>query len=71
MGVRKSLAGTVLGSALPLQLIGAIWPGARKMGFRWVELSWILEKNGPMRSILERLGANSYKRYRIYEKALG
>jgi len=71
MGVRKSLAGTVLGSALPLQLIGALWPNARKMGFRWVELSWILETNRPMRSILERLGAKSYKTYRIYEKALG
>jgi GNAT superfamily N-acetyltransferase len=71
MGVRKSLAGTVLGSALPLQLIGALWPDARKLGFRWVELSWILEKNRPMRSILERLGAEPYKTYRIYEKALG
>jgi hypothetical protein len=71
MGVRKSLAGTVLGSALPLQLIGALWPNARKMGFRWVELSWILENNRAMRSILERLGARSYKTYRIYEKALG
>jgi hypothetical protein len=71
MGVRKSLAGTVLGSALPMQLIGALWPHARKMGLRWVELSWILEKNRPMRSILERLGANSYKTYRIYEKTLG
>ena len=71
MGVRKKLAGTVLGSALPLQLIGAVWPDAKKLGFRWVELSWILEKNRPMRSILERLGAKSYKTYRIYEKALG
>jgi hypothetical protein len=71
MGVRKNLAGTVLGSALPLQLIGALWPSARKLGFRWVELSWILENNRPMRSILERLGADSYKTYRIYEKTLG
>jgi hypothetical protein len=70
MGVRRSLAGTVIGSALPLQLIGAIWPGVKKLGFRWVELSWILESNRPMRSILERLGAKSYKTYRIYGKAL-
>lgn len=71
MGVSKRLAGTVLGSALPLQLIGALWPGAKNLGFRWVELSWILENNRPMRRILERLGAKSYKTYRIYEKALG
>ncbi len=55
-------------SALPLQLIGAIWPGVKKLGFRWVELSWILENNRPMRSILERLGAKAYKTYRIYGK---
>lgn len=71
MGVRKSMAGTILGSALPLQLIGAIWPGVKALGYRWVELSWILEHNRSMRSILERLGATSYKTYRIYEKTLG
>ena len=43
----------------------------KKLGFRWVELSWILENNRPMRSILERLGAKSYKTYRIYGKTLG
>ena len=71
MGVRRKLAGTVIGSALPMQLIGAIWPGVKKLGFRWVELSWILENNRPMRSILERLGAKPYKTYRIYGKTLG
>jgi hypothetical protein len=71
MGVRRSLAGTVIGSALPLQLIGAIWPEVIRLGYRWLELSWILENNRPMRSILERLGAKAYKTYRIYGKALG
>ena len=71
MGVRRKLAGTVIGSALPLQLIGAIWPGVKALGYRWVELSWILESNRPMRSILERLGATSYKTYRIYGKTFG
>jgi hypothetical protein len=71
MGVRRKLAGTVIGSALPLQLIGAIRPGVKKLGFRWVELSWILENNRPMRSILERLGAKPYKTYRIYGKTFG
>ncbi|PKP68187.1 MAG: dATP pyrophosphohydrolase [Alphaproteobacteria bacterium HGW-Alphaproteobacteria-5] len=71
MGVRRHLAGTVIGSALPLQLVGAIWPGAIELGFRWFELSWILEDNLPMRRILERLGAHAYKTYRIYGKTLG
>lgn len=71
MGVRRAFTGTVIGSALPLQLIGAIWPASVELRFRWVELSWILEDNLPMRRILERLGARSYKTYRIYGKGLG
>jgi hypothetical protein len=71
MGVRRSLAGTIIGSAIPLQLIGAVMPATAAFGFRWIELSWILEDNLPMRRILERLGARAYKTYRIYGKALG
>lgn len=71
MGVRRCMAGTMIGSALPLQLIGAILPAAIALKLRWIELSWILEDNLPMRRILERLGARAYKTYRIYEKTLG
>jgi GNAT superfamily N-acetyltransferase len=70
-GVRRSLAGTLIGSAIPLQLIGSILPANADFGFRWIELSWILEDNLPMRRILERLGARPYKTYRVYGKALG
>ena len=35
-----------------------------------VELSWILEDNRGMRSMIEALGGNAYKRYRIYSKQL-
>jgi hypothetical protein len=70
-GVRRSLSGTLIGSAIPLQLIGSILPANADFGFRWIELSWILEDNLPMRRILERLGARPYKTYRVYGKALG
>jgi hypothetical protein len=71
MGVRRSLAGTLIGSAIPLQLIGAaILPARTDFGFRSIELSWILEDNLPMRRILERLGARAYKTYRVYGKRL-
>ncbi len=70
MGVRQSLAGTFLGSSIPLKLIGAVRPGAVAFGFRSIELSWILEDNLPMRRILERLGATAYKTYRVYGKLL-
>jgi hypothetical protein len=70
MGVRRSLSGTLIGSAIPLQLIGACRPGAAAFGFRSIELSWILEDNLPMRRILERIGARAYKTYRIFGKML-
>jgi len=70
MGVRRSLSGTLMGSAIPLQLIGSLRPGAAAFGFRSIELSWILEDNRPMRHILQRLGARAYKTYRVYGKML-
>ena len=70
MGMRRSLSGTLIGSAIPLQLIGSVLPANAAFGFRWIELSWILEDNLPMRRILERLGAHAYKTYRVYGKRL-
>jgi hypothetical protein len=70
MGMRRSLSGTLIGSAIPLQLIGSVLPSSAVFGFRSVELSWILEDNLPMRRILERLGARAYKTYRVYGKRL-
>ncbi len=55
--------------------VGAIFyvetlKAARRMGFKWGEMSWILENNGPMRRAIERMGGVVYKTYRIYEKNL-
>jgi GNAT superfamily N-acetyltransferase len=38
-----------------------------KRGYRWAEMSWVLEDNTLMNRVLELLGAKRYKRYRIYE----
>ncbi len=38
-----------------------------KRGYRWAEMSWILEDNTMMNRMLELLGATLYKKYRIYE----
>ncbi len=42
----------------------------RKKGFWGGELSWILETNLMMNRIAEMLGADPYKRYRIYDKEI-
>jgi GNAT superfamily N-acetyltransferase len=39
-------------------------------GYKRCEMSWILESNDMMNRIIERLGGNLYKTYRIYQKPL-
>lgn len=40
-------------------------------GYLNIEMSWILENNQKMNSILKMMGAHIYKTYRVYEKKLG
>jgi hypothetical protein len=40
------------------------------LGYRWAELSWILEDNEPMCRLAENIGARTYKRYRVWEAPL-
>lgn len=39
-------------------------------GYKYCEMSWILESNEMMNRIIERLGGEIYKTYRIYQKPL-
>ncbi len=70
MGVRKQFHHTLPGTALAFQVINAPRKVVYAHGIKEVELSWILEDNRPMRVILEKIGGEEYKRYRIYEKTL-
>ena len=38
--------------------------------FDWAELSWTLEDNGLVNSLIRKVGAEHYKTYRVYEKTL-
>jgi hypothetical protein len=70
MGVRRQFQNSLLGSALAFKAIEALRVPARKRNIQQVELSWILEDNVRMRSIIEALGGEIYKRYRVYQKSL-
>jgi hypothetical protein len=70
MGVRKKYQKSRLGAALALMIIKAGQGPALQRGIKQTELSWILEDNLGMRSILDGIGAKVYKRYRIYSKKL-
>jgi GNAT superfamily N-acetyltransferase len=39
-------------------------------GYRWAEFSWVLEDNEIFKRAMDRLGAEQYKTYRIYEKPI-
>jgi hypothetical protein len=70
MGVKRKFANGLLGSLMPFLIVDALRRNALRLGFRQVELSWILDDNLPMRRINEALGGRPYKTYRVYEKAL-
>ncbi len=70
MGVKRKFARDFRGQILPFLLIDAMAKEARKAGVRHVEMSWILDDNRPMRSIIEAIGSDRYKTYRLYEKRL-
>jgi hypothetical protein len=70
MGVRRSFGGGMVGGMVPLAMIHSLQKNAQPRGMEIAELSWILEDNRPMRSMIEALDAKAYKTYRIYEKSL-
>jgi hypothetical protein len=70
MGIRKQHQNSPLGIAMALMLIEEIRVNAVKQGFTHAELSWILEDNKGMRSILGMVNSKPYKTYRIYDKSL-
>jgi len=70
MGVRRKFHGKAVGSALALAVIDAARDHHAGRGVRQGELSWILETNSPTRKLIETLGGEPYKTYRVYEKVL-
>ena len=70
MGVRRRFQSSPLGAAMAYGMIEAVRQAGLRKKIEHVELSWILEDNTRMRHILESLGAEPYKTYRLYEKSL-
>ncbi len=71
MGIKKKFQSGRQGGLMVMMMIEhikrdvvALYEGRR------AELGWILEDNLPMRNILESIGSEIYKTYRVYEKHL-
>lgn len=70
MGVKKEYQFSRTGPVIALLLIEALRAAFEGHNISALEMSWILETNAGMRNILERIGAEPYKSYRLYEKNL-
>ena len=70
MGVRQSFQHSRLGPTLAFMVIDAVRKAMHARGVKDVEMGWILEDNDGMCNIIETIGGQAYKRYRVYEKEL-
>ncbi len=70
MGITKKFQGKPLGAAFAYKIIDMVNAANLDRGLEHSELSWILESNPAMLNMLTDMGAEIYKTYRIYEKAL-
>jgi GNAT superfamily N-acetyltransferase len=70
MGVRRKFQRGPLGAAISFGLIDHVRQALHRDGIRRVEMSWILESNAGMNSLIHAMGGDLYKRYRMYGRAL-
>lgn len=70
MGVRKEFQGKRTGTAMAGALSEKSFEMARNRGYTHTEMSWILEDNKSMISIIEQAKGVAYKTYRMYEKPI-
>ncbi|WP_164156408.1 N-acetyltransferase [Sandarakinorhabdus rubra] len=71
MGIRKSLQGHRVASLMAFQMIEYIRRASvAEFGASEGEIGWILDDNGPMRSIADAIESHVTRTYRVFEKAL-
>ena len=70
MGVRQEFQHSRLGPTLAFMVIDAVRKALHARDVTDVEMGWVLEDNDGMRNIIETIGGEAYKRYRVYEKTL-
>lgn len=70
MGIRKKFQKKPVGAAFAYKMIELTNTANMDRGLTQSELSWILEDNEGMLSMLIDMGCRIYKTYRIYEKVL-
>ena len=70
MGVRQKHQNTRFGPALAYMVTKAVMDAGLDRELKRVEMSWVLSHNHATRNIIESVGGEIRKRYRMYEKDL-
>lgn len=70
MGVRRAHQRGLMGAAVSFGMIDQVRHALYADGIRDVEMSWILETNQGMNSLIEAMGGRLSKRYRMYHRQL-
>ncbi len=70
LGIQKQHQSTYTGAAIAFSMIDRCRQTWLAKGATHCEMSWILETNEPMRGMIEGLGSQRDKTYRVYAKSL-
>jgi len=70
LGIRKKWRNVKKYAAVSIYLYAELNESGKKIGMTHGELGWTLEDNGPVNAGIRAMGADPYKRYRVFTKAL-
>jgi hypothetical protein len=70
LGIRKKFRNQRKYAGLSIYLYSKMNDAGKRAGYRWGELSWTLEDNGPVNVGIKLMGGKIYKKYRLYEAKL-
>jgi hypothetical protein len=70
LGIKKKFRHMRKYAGLSIYLYARMNESGKRAGYRWGELSWTLEDNGPVNVGIKFMGGKVYKTYRLYQAAL-
>jgi hypothetical protein len=70
LGIKKKFRNQRKYAGLSIYLYSKMNEAGKRAGYRWGELSWTLEDNGPVNVGIKLMGGKIYKKYRMYEADL-
>ncbi len=71
LGIRSELRGQRRYMPMAMAIIAEVARRGQAHGMDWAELGWTLEDNRRINAAIRSVNGKVYKRYRIYEKAIG